>query len=83
VPHLPGRGKGLRASPHAGTGRAGSDRVGRAEHAPHLDVVVQERDEVFPEVLPRPDGRRAPGIPALVMPSRAGVHWPGDRLYQA
>jgi len=34
------------------------DRIGAAQHLADLDVVVQERDEFGPGVLPEPDERR-------------------------
>jgi hypothetical protein len=54
---------GFDRPPVAGVQRL--DRVGGADDLADLDVVVQERDELVPGVLPQPDDRRIPLPPLL------------------
>ena len=61
------------------------DRVRGADHRADLRVVVQERDELLPGVLPQPDHRRvlpAPLLRQLVQgrAGRGGVHGRVDEL---
>src|SRR5215471_9548841 len=41
------------------------DRISAAYHLADLDVVVEERDDLTPRVLPEPDDRRIPAAPGL------------------
>ena len=54
---------GADRAPVAGVERL--DRVGQAQYAADLDVVVEERDELRPGVVPQPDDRRVALSPAL------------------
>jgi hypothetical protein len=61
------------------------DGVGGVQYLADLNVVVQERDELLPGVLPQPDDRRIPGGPFLCQlveggPGRGGVDGGVDRL---
>jgi hypothetical protein len=75
---------GLDRPPVTGVQRL--DRVRGADDGPDLDVVVQERDELLPRVLPQPDDRPVPlasFLRQLVQrgPGRGGVHRGVDRLH--
>ena len=65
-------------------GTPDNDRVRAAQHRADLQVVVEERDELLPGVLPQPGDRPvllAPGRGELIErgPRRGGVHRRVDR----
>jgi hypothetical protein len=48
-----------------------NEGVGRTDHPPDFHVVVQERDELVPRVLPEPDNRPVPVTQRSVNSSNA------------
>jgi hypothetical protein len=73
---------GLDRPPVAGV--QGLDGICAAQHLADLDVVVQERDELLPGVVPQPDDRRIPLAPPFGQlvergPGRVGVDGGVDR----